>query len=233
MCINPALCLVLEFCSQGSLFDVLNRPNENITWQRVLKFILDTVKGLNCLHSWKPQILHRDIKSLNLLVDDNWVTKVSDFGLSRFNTTGPFTMDTLTKLRGTFSYTAPEVYFGEKFTTKSDVFAVGIVIWEVVVRALTGRYQVPYSEFEHLQYDFQIIMQTAKNKLRPTLPSTCPQPIVNLTKKCWSHDPNNRPTTMELVEYMQELFKEYERNQKAWDQLLPPNAPTIPAGGKE
>jgi serine/threonine protein kinase len=65
------------------------------------------------------------MKSLNLLVDDNWVTKVSDFGLSRFNTGGQFSMNTLTKLRGTLSYTAPEVYFGEKFTPKADVYALG------------------------------------------------------------------------------------------------------------
>merc|ERR1712054_697262 len=98
-CIKPSLCMVLEYCSRGSLFDCLNRVEEDITWSRVLKIASDMLKGINCLHSWKPQIVHRDLKSLNLLVDENWTVKVCDFGLSRFTETNAATLN---KLRGTY-----------------------------------------------------------------------------------------------------------------------------------
>lgn len=62
------MCMVLEFCHKGSLYDVLNNAKEDITWGRVFKACNDTIKGLLCLHNWKPQIVHRDMKSLNLLV---------------------------------------------------------------------------------------------------------------------------------------------------------------------
>ena len=67
-CIQPSLCMVLEFCSKGALYDALNDPNEEINWGKVFKAAQDTVRGLICLHYWKPVIVHRDMKSLNLLV---------------------------------------------------------------------------------------------------------------------------------------------------------------------
>ena len=66
-CIKPSLCMVLEYCSRGSLFDCLNRVEEDITWSRVLKIASDMLKGINCLHSWKPQIVHRDLKPENMI----------------------------------------------------------------------------------------------------------------------------------------------------------------------
>jgi len=61
--------MVLEFCHKGALYDVLQtEKHEDISWFRVLRAAIDTVKGLLCLHSWKPPIVHRDLKTLNLLV---------------------------------------------------------------------------------------------------------------------------------------------------------------------
>jgi serine/threonine protein kinase len=73
-----------------------------------------------CWCRWKPAIVHRDLKSPNLLVDDSFNVKVADFGLARFQT--PDNNRTLTQLRGTYAYLAPECYAGEAFTTKSDVY---------------------------------------------------------------------------------------------------------------
>ncbi len=74
-CLRPELCMVFEFCSRGTLFDVLNSVEE-LDWPRVLKLSQDIAKALNTLHSWVPPIVHRDMKSLNLLVDSNWTIKV-------------------------------------------------------------------------------------------------------------------------------------------------------------
>ncbi len=66
--IEPKICMVLEFCSRGSLYDVLKDESNVVDWPKVIKIITDAVKGVSCLHNWKPQIVHRDLKSLNLLV---------------------------------------------------------------------------------------------------------------------------------------------------------------------
>lgn len=79
----PHLGLVLEYCSQGSLWSVLQNPDKNLTWEDRRKIALDTAKGIFYLHSFKPPILHRDLKSLNLLLDDSWRTKLIDFGWTR------------------------------------------------------------------------------------------------------------------------------------------------------
>jgi serine/threonine protein kinase len=128
--IRPNLCMVMEFCHKGTLFDVLNDKAAVVDWPLFFKFAKDMVRGTWCLHSWKPQIVHRDLKTLNLLVDQNNTVKVCDFGQSRF-TEGQASNSTLAKLRGTYHYCAPEVYFGKRFTTKSDVFSIGVILWEL------------------------------------------------------------------------------------------------------
>jgi serine/threonine protein kinase len=80
----------------------------------------EVIAGIRVLHNHEPQIVHRDVKSLNFLVNKEWKVKVCDFGLSRFNTTN--NLATMNKICGTVSYLAPEVYMGEKFTDKADIF---------------------------------------------------------------------------------------------------------------
>eukprot|EP01096_Ripella_sp_DP13-Kostka_P000042 TRINITY_DN1005_c0_g5_i1.p1 TRINITY_DN1005_c0_g5~~TRINITY_DN1005_c0_g5_i1.p1 ORF type:complete len:852 (-),score=339.53 TRINITY_DN1005_c0_g5_i1:414-2969(-) len=216
--LHPNQSIVLEFCQKGSLYDCLLNPAEDITWARVLRAASDSIRGISCLHNWKPQIVHRDLKSLNLLVDQNWVVKVSDFGTARF-TSGGGDMATLTRLRGTYAYCAPEVYFGQHFTTKSDIFSFGIILWELAYRCLTGTYSQPYSEYTHIVFDFQIIIQTAKNALRPTIPAGCPEPYADVIRRCWDPAPENRPDTDEVVQLVKDLEVAYESNRSSWDSL--------------
>lgn len=67
-CLSPKICLVLELCQRGSLYHVLNDSSIPIGWDKVFKFAKDMVLGIQTLHNWNPQIVHRDLKSLNLLV---------------------------------------------------------------------------------------------------------------------------------------------------------------------
>lgn len=222
-CMQPSMCMVLEFCHKGALYDVLNDMNEDITWDKVLKAAADTVRGLACLHNWKPQIVHRDLKSLNLLVDANWSVKVSDFGTSRFTSGENADLSTLGKLRGTYAYCAPEVYFGKNFTTKADIFSLGVILWEMAFRCLNGTYEQPYAEYKQIVFDFQIIIQSAKMDKRPTIPSNCPEEFAALIRRCWDKDPDVRPDTPEVIELIRELEQTYAANKADWDARRTPS----------
>eukprot|EP01094_Clydonella_sp_ATCC50884_P017540 TRINITY_DN306_c7_g1_i1.p1 TRINITY_DN306_c7_g1~~TRINITY_DN306_c7_g1_i1.p1 ORF type:complete len:836 (-),score=304.65 TRINITY_DN306_c7_g1_i1:349-2856(-) len=226
-CIQPSLCMVLEFCHRGSLHDVLSDLQEDITWARVLRAAVDTMKGLTCLHYWKPVIVHRDLKTLNLLVDENYLVKVSDFGLSRFSSGGEAdkNQETLGKLRGTYAYCAPEVYFGQLYSPAADIFSMGVILWEMAYRCIYREYQQPYAEYKNIVFDFQIIIQTAKKGVRPTIPPGTPATYRKLIEQCWDEEPKNRPETSDLMMSVQELVKEYEADPAAWDAaIVPPGA---------
>lgn len=97
------------------------------------------IAGLNCLHTWNPPIFHRDMKSLNILVNENWEVKLTDFGLARFNTAD--NMRTLANMVGTIGWTgilneynlsdclAPELLGGAGYTASSDIYSVAIILW--------------------------------------------------------------------------------------------------------
>lgn len=123
-------------------------------------------------------------------------------------------------MRGTFAYCAPEVYFGNLFSTKSDVFSIGVVLWEIVQRILKGTYERPYQQYTNLRFDFQIIIQTAKNKLRPTIYETCPESFANLIAKCWSHEADERPSCKEILAQLELIEQEYAANKIQWDRLV-------------
>eukprot|EP01133_Synstelium_polycarpum_P005972 gene5972-6917_t len=184
MVIQPKICMIMEYCSNQTLYHLMH-TSMDFTWDWVLKFSIEMVKGIKCLHNWKPVIVHRDLKSLNLLVSDNWTIKVADFGLSRFATAKSAS---IRKTRGTYAYCAPEVFFGD-FTVKGDIFSIGIIMWELVIRCMKAKYERPFSEYKHIQYDFQILIQTSKHNLRPTIPPNCPELFTTLITQCWDPTP--------------------------------------------
>jgi hypothetical protein len=204
-CIQPIPVMVLQYCSRGSLFSVL-KSKENITWPLVIKIANQIVRGLHSLHNWKPQIVHRDLKSKNILVTDDWQIKLCDFGESR-QLTGT-NLETLCKMRGTYAYIAPEVYYGHSFTTKSDIYSFGIILWELSHRCIRGSYMAPYSEYKHLVYDFQIVVQASRRGIRPTIDKDCPEAISNCIQRCWNADPQVRPDTESLIAFFEEIIQE-------------------------
>ncbi|XP_042413679.1 putative serine/threonine-protein kinase-like protein CCR3 [Zingiber officinale] len=132
--------LVYEYMTNGALYDHLHQKNGEESsvlnsWKMRIKVLLDAARGIEYLHSYAvPPIIHRDIKSSNILLDANWVARVSDFGLSMM---GPETEGghLSTRAVGTVGYMDPEYYGFQHLTVKSDVYGLGVVMLEV----LTGR----------------------------------------------------------------------------------------------
>ncbi|CAI0414271.1 unnamed protein product [Linum tenue] len=136
------LALVTEFLPRGSLFKTLHRNNQTLDIKRRLKMALDVAKGMNYLHHRNPPIVHRDLKSSNLLVDKNWNVKVGDFGLSRWKHA---TFLSAKSGIGTPQWMAPEVLRNDPSNEKSDVYSFGVILWELMTVS------IPWDKLNSLQ----------------------------------------------------------------------------------
>jgi len=224
---------VMEFCERGSLFDVLQDNSVEIGWDRSFNMLKEIVMGIQCLHNNDPPIMHRDLKTLNVLVTKDFHTRLADFGLSRFDTTS--NLDTLVKCRGTYAYIAPEGFDGKtfKYTVRSDVYSIAIMIWEFVHRCITGTYMRPYYDLQNVVVEFTILVQAARFNKRPKMPEKCPPNLAKLITETWHKDPNQRPDANQLYERLQTIHKEYKDNKVAWDALSPTPQPKLDKKGAE
>ncbi|MED6210638.1 hypothetical protein PIB30_066085 [Stylosanthes scabra] len=135
--------LVYEYVDNGNLEQWLHGDVGScspLTWEIRMNIILGTAKGLTYLHEGlEPKVVHRDIKSSNILIDKQWNSKVSDFGLAKL--LGSHNSYVTTRVMGTFGYVAPEYASTGMLNERSDVYSFGILIMEVI----TGRNPVDYS----------------------------------------------------------------------------------------
>uniref|UniRef100_H3HDP2 non-specific serine/threonine protein kinase n=1 Tax=Phytophthora ramorum TaxID=164328 RepID=H3HDP2_PHYRM len=183
----PTRCLVIEYLPRGSLWNVL-RQDVVIDMGKQYGFARDTALGMNYLHSFQPPILHRDLKSPNLLIDSAYSLKISDFGLARVRAH----FQTMTGNCGTTQWMAPEVLAAEKYTEKADVFSYGVVVWETVTR------QCPYEGLTQIQAALGVL----NNNLRPTVPENCPPLFKKLMTLCWVSSPEKRPSFEAVLEIL-------------------------------
>ncbi|XP_078173779.1 serine/threonine-protein kinase STY46-like isoform X2 [Carex rostrata] len=188
----PSLCIVTEFMAGGSVYDYLHKRRGVFKPPALLRLAIDVSKGMNYLH--QNNIIHRDLKTANLLMDENEVVKVADFGVARVKVqSGVMTAET-----GTYRWMAPEVIEHKPYDHKADVFSFGIMLWEL----LTGK--VPYEYLTPLQAAVGVVQKG----LRPTMPKNANPKLAALIERCWQQDSTERPDFSEILEILQQLSKE-------------------------
>jgi len=221
--LSGKMTMVMEYCELGSLFHVLRSTEHNIGWELGIDMLLNVVRGISMLHEHTPTILHRDLKTLNVLVTHDYQCRVADFGLSRFDVTAAAA--TLQKCRGTYPYIAPEVYHGQGFGPESDIYSFSIIIWEFATRIVTGTYQKPYSEYKHIRMEVQILVQAAKKDLRPTVVAGTPDSLGNLIRASYQPERERRPLAPATITCLEAIKEEYLANKEAWDSVAQPIKP--------
>lgn len=192
---NPSnLCIVMEYLENGDMHSVLHSTiGKNFSWaDPLLKMAIDVVQGMLYLHSQEPPIVHRDLKSVNVLCSATYGCNVGDFGLSRRYKKG---VDALTTLVGTPFWLAPEIIRNDRYGPAADVYSFGIVLTELETR------NTPYNELS--ENGLKVLMRIAHNNLRPTLPPTCLATRRKLITDCLLDEPAKRPSFAEILARLQ------------------------------
>lgn len=157
---------------------------------------LDIARGMNYLHNCSPPIVHRDLKTSNLLVDKNWMVKVADFGLSRVKHETYLTTRTG---KGTPQWMAPEVLRNERSDEKSDIYSFGVILWELATQ------KIPW---EHLNA-MQVIGAVGFMNQRLDIPEDVDSRWTSIIESCWDSDPQKRPSFQELLEKLKDMQRQY------------------------
>eukprot|EP00004_Rigifila_ramosa_P019107 TRINITY_DN4825_c0_g1_i1.p1 TRINITY_DN4825_c0_g1~~TRINITY_DN4825_c0_g1_i1.p1 ORF type:complete len:900 (+),score=220.70 TRINITY_DN4825_c0_g1_i1:188-2701(+) len=189
----PNLAMITEFAENGSLSSLL-RTNE-FEFLDTIKMCLDAARGMAYLHSLVPIVIHRDLKSENLLVDHEGRLKVADFGISRVKAAS----ETMTQC-GTPKYMAPEVLRGEKYDERCDVYSFGIIMWELWTQ------EELYPNLPSIVAGVRIGFQG----LRPPIPEGIESNYGELMVKCWDTKPSNRPSFVQIIQKLEQIQGEYE-----------------------
>ena len=196
--------IVQEYCGRGSLYGVLRRHGAAgappLAWRVRLHMALGAATGMCYLHGCRPAVLHRDLKSPNLLVDRHWRVKVGDFGLSRVTLSSV----AIASVAGVHSprWMAPEVLVDGAHSKASDVFSFAVVLWELATLA------VPWESANQ----WQVMHAVADEKARCPLPTAVTPPFpmlagyLDLMGSAWAHEPRERPTFGALVTELQRLL---------------------------
>jgi len=198
--LSCAPCIVNEFCEGGDLYELLHLSDHiEISWRQRLAMCTQVAQGVAYLHAGNPQIIHRDLKSSNLLLkhpiygpNDEVMLKVADFGFAKLVIPGS-EHEKMTTNAGTLLWMAPEILgLSDRYDEKVDVYSFAIILFELAFRDL------PFED----ELSVDRLMDHVINGNRPNIEDIsedCPTVIVQLMMDCWAHDPKKRPSFIEVL----------------------------------
>ncbi|KAL9165527.1 hypothetical protein ABFS82_06G176100 [Erythranthe guttata] len=215
--------LVYEFMANGTLRESLSgRSGINLDWKRRIRIALGSARGIAYLHELAdPPIIHRDIKSTNILLDENLTAKVADFGLSKL-VSDSSKGHVSTQVKGTLGYLDPEYYMTQQLTEKSDVYSFGVVMLELITAKQPiekGKYivrevKIAFDRNEDRYYGLREMMD-------PTIRNTPSHDLigflrfVELAIQCVEDSASDRPMMSEVVKSLEAILQNDGMNMSA------------------
>ncbi|CAJ1972619.1 unnamed protein product [Sphenostylis stenocarpa] len=205
--------LVYEYMPMGSLEQLLEEKKP-LSWKTRLKIAVGAARGLQYLHcSANPPVIYRDLKSANILLDNNLHPKLSDFGLAKLGPVGDNT-HVSTRVMGTYGYCAPEYAMSGKLTIKSDIYSFGVVLLELI----TGRKAMDVTRKQREQSlvawsrpymsDRRKVSLIVDPLLEGNYPLRCLHNAIAITAMCLQDQPNLRPSIGDIVVALEYLASE-------------------------
>lgn len=196
-------CIITELYARGSLTDVLKaagaspRAATELGWRRRLAMAVDAAEGMCYLHSQSPPIIHRDLKSANMLVGEDFRASISDFNLSKI-------LDDSTRSSSLAAmnprFLAPELFVGTSPTPACDVFGMGVVLWELLTLEVPWGNTNPWQIVNTLNQGGRLPIPAREDVLGLPPSQECYDRFVALIKKCWAQIPEDRPEIGDVAE---------------------------------
>ncbi|KAH0710149.1 hypothetical protein KY290_011470 [Solanum tuberosum] len=203
--------LVYEYMESGSLEKHLfPRMCATLTWSRRMKVALDAAKGLAFLHGAEMPVIYRDFKTSNILLDADFNAKLSDFGLAKDGPMGDQT-HVSTRVMGTYGYAAPEYVMTGHLTARSDVYAYGVVLLEMLIGRRAIDKTRPSQEYNLVEWARPLLNHNKKlfkildPRLKGQYSSKTVVKVASLAYQCLSQNPKGRPVMSQVVEILEAL----------------------------
>lgn len=211
--------LVVEFMSNGTLFDVLHSSPRPPGWGRRLKLALQTAMAIDTLHSSNPPVIHRDIKSANILIDRNFNARLGDFGLALRCHADDYRLLS-TPPAGTLGYLDPCYVTPDNLSTKTDVFSFGILLLEII--SSRKAIDVSYSPPSIVDWAIPIVrkgklLALYDPRIAPPKDPSVRRQLALLAARCVRSSRERRPSMKEIVECLKVLSKTVQGH--LWDNL--------------
>uniref|UniRef100_A0A6V3K8Z3 Protein kinase domain-containing protein n=2 Tax=Lotharella globosa TaxID=91324 RepID=A0A6V3K8Z3_9EUKA len=191
--VDKSVCFLVEFCEKGSL-DRLHKKEDLLAKPKYLYIIRDVCSGLHVLHT--ARVIHRDLACRNLLMRQDGTVAISDYGLSR--RLGASNAYIVKKSRFPWAWTSPESLASMHFTKKSDIWSLGITLWEIATKGAK-----PYGAHLTSTSKRTISKLIQAGELRVSIPDAIKktQPFLShVIDVCLRHDPDERPSALEILE---------------------------------